>query len=183
MKEMDLFGKDNKTNREKRITSLLGDTEICKYCILEDSLCDCEHCDESYDKYLKANNKTEEEDLKDSGFVDEEEIEELDDLDRLDEFEKGELLRINIWFPEGKVKPMDCLDRLIIGTRLSGLSMKISEKAPWHWSFILENNSQLTETELEEIKIIIEERLTSLSKDESVRLGRFTLGEYKSDYL
>lgn len=176
MKDMDLFGKSEKTNREKRINSLLGDAEICNSCVLKDALCDCEHCDE-------ANNKREEEDLKDSGFVDEEEIEELDDLDRLDEFEKDELLRINIWFPEGKVKPMDCLDNISTGTKLSGLSIRISEKAPWHWSFILENSSQLAETELVELRGVIEERMTNLSKEESIKLGRFTLGNYKSDYL
>lgn len=183
MKQMDLFNKNEKTNREKRINSLLDNVEICKYCILEDSLCDCEHCDEAYDKYLETNDKTEEEDLKDSGFIDEEEIEELDDLDRLDKFENGELLRINIWFPEGKVKPIECLDKLRIETKLATIPIRVSEKAPWHWSFILEDAKGLTEEDLLEIKGIIEERLTKLSKDDTIKLSRVIVGNCESDYI
>ena len=183
MKDMDVFGKNNKTNKEKRINQLLESTEICEHCVLKDSLCDCEYCDEAYGKYLKANNKTEEEDLKESGFIDEEEIDDLDDLDRLYEHNNGEIVRINMWFAEGKVKPMECLDKLCAGTKLQAIPLWISEKAPYHWSFILEDSKKLSTEDLDEIKVIIEERLAELSTEGTTRLSTFMTNGYKSEYL
>lgn len=183
MRDMDVFGHNYKTNREKRINALLDRTEICEYCVLKDSLCDCEHCDEAYTKYLEVNNKTEEEDLKESGFVDKEEVEELDDLDRLYEFNEGEVLRINIWFADVGVKPIECLDRLRLGTKLQEIPLRVSEKAPWHWSFILEDNTKLSAQDITEIKVVIEKRLIELSKAGITKLSRFMTNDYKSEYL